>query len=255
MERWRRGLAVGWIGLAAYAAVLAYATAKDYVPLSEWQFALYWFIVIGAATPLLSEVSMRRAVGPRMVAVASDMHARARHRFASIEARRPLLGRPKLEARYPAGPLESVTIGPRSAANVSPSTATDFWTLVFQVAQILTLAAYGRYLLVATSTLSQPIPNFRLVVKPRRTTRSSRRSGLPPWLVPRSGSDPGIVAHIASQVEFAGLGPNSGIRSVTVRGSRLTIVAADPSDRAIESTLAMIDIVRSVAPGVEGFEA
>ncbi len=252
MERWRRVLAVGWIGLAAYAAVLAYATAKDYVPLSDWQFALYWFIVIGAATPLLSEVSMRRAAEPRMAAVASDMHARGRHRFVSIEARRPFLGRLKLEARYAGGPFESVTIGPRSAANVSPATATDFWTLMFQVAQILTLAAYGRYLLVATSTLSHPFPNFRLVVKPRRTTRSSHRPSFPPWLVPRAGSDSGLVAQIASRVELAGLGPSSHIRSVTVRGSRLWIVAADTSERAIESTLTMVDIVHSVAGGLGG---
>ena len=252
MERWRRILAVGWVGLASYAAVLMYATAKDYAPLSAWQYALYWFIVIGAATPLLSEISMRRAVEPRMAAVASDMHARGRHRFVSIEARRPFLGRPRLEARYAGGPFESVTIGPRSAANVSPATATDFWTLMFQVAQILTLAAYGRYLLVATSTLTHPIPNFRFVVRPRRTTRSSRHPGLPPWLVPRAGSDSGLVTRIASRVELAGLGPSSRIRSVTVRGGRLTIVAADPSERAIESTLTMVDIVHSVAGELGG---
>ena len=243
----RRALGVGWVALLAVVLVLAYATSRDAVPLSSWQYAFYGFLALVIATPIVTEIQMRRDVARRMKAVAADLQARVRHRFVAIRMTKPLGRRPKIEARYAGGAFETLTIAPRYATRLSSGIPTDVISMFVQALEILATAASGRVLFVASATLTRPIPDFSISIRPRKAGKESRHGSLPPWIAPRSGSDPSTVSRVTSQYGLAGLGPNSGIRSISVRAERLAVVTSDVSERAMESALAATDILHSLS--------
>ena len=247
MDPMRRALGVGWVALFAVVLVLAYATFQDAVPLSSWQYPFFGFLFLVIATPLVTEIRMRRDVARRMKAVVGDLQARVRHRFVATRMTKPLGRRPKIEARYAGGAFEILTIAPLYATRLSSGIPTDIISVVVQTFEILATAATGRILFLAIATLAGPIPDFSISILSRKAGKESRHGSLPPWIAPRSGSDPSTVSRVASQFGVVGLGPNSGIRSITVRAGRLAIVTSDVSERAMEGALATADILHSLS--------